>query len=237
MGPVVFRHRHPQPGGAGAGDRLFRADRVPGRPQVPGLRRASVHHLRPHRRHPCGHHQSRQPARLPGQPGKPQPGQRLPALGRAHRPGQGQGRVQYLVPRPGRGRAAGRRDRGGQHHGHLRPRTPVRDRAAPGAGRPGSPPVPQPPPSTPATRAGLSSSPRRPGPAASPPPWPSAPSPGCCPRSAPPACPPPRPYGPCDLPAGPAAEPRTGSPGPRPPSRHRPANRTTPTITRPSRKP
>ena len=35
----------------------------------------------------------------------------------------------------GRGRAAGRRDRGSQHHGHLGAGTPLRDRAAPGAGR------------------------------------------------------------------------------------------------------
>ncbi len=34
-----------------------------------------------------------------------------------------------------RGRAAGRRDRGRQHHGHLRPGTPLRDRAAPCPGR------------------------------------------------------------------------------------------------------
>ena len=54
-----------------------------------------------------------------GQPGKPEPGHRLPALGRAHRPGRRQGRARHPVPRPRRGRPAGRRDRGGQHHGHL----------------------------------------------------------------------------------------------------------------------
>ncbi len=35
----------------------------------------------------------------------------------------------------GRGRAASRRDRGSQHHGHLRPRAPPGDRAAPRARR------------------------------------------------------------------------------------------------------
>src|ERR1700729_515978 len=57
-----------------------------------------------------------------------------PVLGRAHRPGRCQGRPGHPVPRPGRGRAAGRRDRGGQHHGHLGARTPLRDRAAPALG-------------------------------------------------------------------------------------------------------
>ena len=58
-----------------------------------------------------------------------QPSDALTAAGRR------QGRARHPVPRTGRGRAAGRRDRGGQHHGHLRPGTPLRDRAAPGAGR------------------------------------------------------------------------------------------------------
>ena len=58
-----------------------------------------------------------------------------PALRRADRPGRRPGRVQRPVPRPGRGRAAGRRRRRRQHHGHLRPRTPSRDRAAPRPGR------------------------------------------------------------------------------------------------------
>ena len=39
------------------------------------------------------------------------------------------------VPRPRRGRAARRRDRHRQHDGHLGPRAPLGDRAAPGAGR------------------------------------------------------------------------------------------------------
>ena len=46
-----------------------------------------------------------------------------------------QGRARHPVPRPGRGRAAGRRDRGGQHHGHLGAGTPSGNRAAPRAGR------------------------------------------------------------------------------------------------------
>ena len=37
---------------------------------------------------PGRHHAGGQPARRAGQPGKPQPGRRLPALGRAHRPGR-----------------------------------------------------------------------------------------------------------------------------------------------------
>jgi len=58
-----------------------------------------------------------------------------PSLGRAHRPGRRQGRARHPVPRTGRGRAASRRDRGSQHHGHLRPRAPPGDRAAPRARR------------------------------------------------------------------------------------------------------
>ena len=74
-------------------------------------------------------------ARRAGQPGKPQPGRRLPAFGRADRP-SGRGRhVRHAVPGPGRDRAAGRRGRGGQHHGHLGAGTPPRDRAAPRARR------------------------------------------------------------------------------------------------------
>ena len=51
------------------------------------------------------------------------------------RPSRGKERVQHVVPRFGRGRALGRRGRGGQHHDHLSSGTPQRDRAAPGAGR------------------------------------------------------------------------------------------------------
>ena len=51
------------------------------------------------------------------------------------RPGRRQGRARHPVPRPRRRRAAGRRDRRSEHHGHLGAGTPLRDRAAPGAGR------------------------------------------------------------------------------------------------------
>src|SRR6266567_915604 len=68
---VVLRRGHPQARGAGPRHRLLRADRLPRRRKIPALRRASLHHLRPHRRHPSRHHQSRQPAGRPGQPGKP----------------------------------------------------------------------------------------------------------------------------------------------------------------------
>ena len=44
-------------------------------------------------------------------------------------------RVQHAVPWPGSGRAAGRRDRRGQHHDHLGAGTASGDRAAAGAGR------------------------------------------------------------------------------------------------------
>ena len=44
-------------------------------------RRAPLRDLRPHRQHPGRHHRRRQPARRPGQPGEPERGQRLPALG------------------------------------------------------------------------------------------------------------------------------------------------------------
>ena len=165
----------------------------PAAADVPRLRRPPVADLRPRRDTQASHRRRRQPARPPRQPGRPQPGQRLPALGRAHRPGRRQGRAQHPVPRPRRGRAAGRRDRRRQHHGHLRARTPLGDRAAPGAGRhprPDPHPVPgrgdparpwsaapsasssarSPPPSTPAATARPSSSRPRPGPAASPPP-------------------------------------------------------------------
>ena len=130
---VVLRHRDPQARGAGPGHRLQCADRLPGRREVPGLRRASLHHLRQgcHQPGPGGG----QPSGRPGQPGKPVLCECVPDVGRAHRPAQDQGGVQYPVPGPGRGGAAGRRDRGGQHHGHLRPRTPLRDRAAPRPGR------------------------------------------------------------------------------------------------------
>ena len=210
--PVVLRGRHPQPGhlapeidssvlvGFPAAEKYLGFD---GHPSEIYVRTAE---------HPGRHHRRRQPARRAGQPGKPQPGQRLPALGRADRPGRRQGRARHPVPRPGRGRAAGRRGRGGQHHGHLRPGTPLRRsgcaaRWAPPAARsapsswprpsccpwPAAPPAsssaPPPPPSTPTPRAGPSSSRPKPGPAAWPPPCSSAPSPGCCPPSAPPACP------------------------------------------------
>ena len=79
---------------------------------------------------------------VPGQPGKPQPGQRLPALGGAHCPGRHRGRARHPIPRPGRGRAAGRRD-GVANIMVSRSGTPLRDRAAP---RPGRHPRPDPRP-------------------------------------------------------------------------------------------
>ena len=101
-----------------------------------------------------------------------------------------QGRVRHPVPRPRRGRAAGRRGRRGQHHDHLRARAPLRRsgcaarsarpraRSAPSswprpscspwpAAPSGSSPAPPPPPSTPTPRAGPSSSRPKRGPAAS----------------------------------------------------------------------
>ncbi len=159
----------------------------PAAAELPRLRRA------PLRRSTCGPGHSqvdhrRQPARRPGQPREPQRGRRLPALRRAHRPGRRRERVRHPVPRPGRGRAARRRGRRRQHHGHLGARTALGDRAAPGPGRHQGPdphPVPlrgdparadrrrrrghrsapSPPPSTPTPRAGPSSSRPRPGPA------------------------------------------------------------------------
>ena len=154
-------------------------------------------------------------------PENPERGQRLPALGRADRPGRRRGRLRHPVPRPGRGRAAGRRGRRGQHHDHLGAGTPPGDRAAPRAGRHQRPdPHPVPGRGHPARpgrrrrrghrrrrrhrrlrpRQGLgrsSSRPRR-GPAASAPPSSSAPSPDSCPPSAPPACHPRRHSGPSD---------------------------------------
>ena len=67
------------------------------------------------------------------------------AVLRAGRAGRCQGGVQHPVPRAGCGRAAGRRDRGGQHHGHRGAGTAQRDRAAPRARRdPGAHPDPVP---------------------------------------------------------------------------------------------
>ena len=50
---MVLRDRHPQPGHLCPGDRLGGPGRLPGRGEVPGLRRAPVGDLRPHRRHPA----------------------------------------------------------------------------------------------------------------------------------------------------------------------------------------
>ena len=73
-----------------------------------------------------------------------QPG-RVGAVLRAGRAGRCQGGVQHPVPRAGCGRAAGRRYRGGQHHGHCGTGTAQRDRAAPRARRdPGAHPDPVP---------------------------------------------------------------------------------------------
>jgi len=54
------------------------------------------------------------------QPGKPQPGHRLPPLGRPHRTRRNRGRPRHPVPRPWCCRPPGRRDRCRQHHDHLR---------------------------------------------------------------------------------------------------------------------
>ena len=65
----------------------------PAAEHVPRLRRPPLDDLRPYRRDRPASPRGGQPARRPGQPGKPQPGRRLPALGRAHRPGRRQGRA------------------------------------------------------------------------------------------------------------------------------------------------
>ena len=152
---------------------------------LPRLRRAPLHHL-PARRDQPGPRASttcsppRPTPRTPERSSVSQPSAALTAQADA------KSALQRPVPRPGRGRPAGRRDRRGQHHGHLRPRTPLRDRPAPRprrhqrphphpvpgrgdpagpapAGSPGSPPVRPPPPSTPTPKAGPPSSPRWPG--------------------------------------------------------------------------
>ena len=56
-----------------AGAQLGGPGRLPGRGEVPGLRRASLEDLRPHHRErPGRHHAGGQPSRRRGQPGKPQ---------------------------------------------------------------------------------------------------------------------------------------------------------------------
>src|SRR5258708_10102120 len=136
----------------------------------------------------------------------PSPSRRPPC-----RPSRRQGRPRHPVPRPRRGRAAGRRDRGRQHHDHLRPRASLRDRAAPGARRhprpdppsssprpsccpwPAAPPAPSPaPPLSPPTPAATTRPPSslpRPRPVPLPPLLSSAPCPLFITPSAPPTCP------------------------------------------------
>ena len=127
--PMVLRGRHPQTGRAGLCHRLLRPGRLPRGREVPGLRRPSLHHLPPRPERPG--QRRRQPSRRHRQPREPQRGQRQPTLLRPGRPSRRQERPQRPVPRPRRRRPPGRRGRRRQHHDHLRPRTPLRDRPAP----------------------------------------------------------------------------------------------------------
>ena len=215
--PMVLRRRHPQTGRARLRHRLLRPGRLPRGREVPRLRRPPLHHLPPRPDRPG--QRRRQPPRRHRQPGEPQRGQRQPTLLRPRRPSRRQERPQRPVPRPRRRRPPGRRGRRRQHHDHLRPRTPLRDRPAPRARRhqrphphpvplrsrparaprrqpSASPSAPPPPPSTPTPNTGPPSSPPKPGPAASPRPSSSAPSPGSSPPYAPHASHPPKPCGP-----------------------------------------
>ena len=79
-------------------------------------------------------------------PAEPQRGRRLPAVGRPGRPSRRPGSLRRPVLGPRRRGPLGRRSRGGQHHDHLRARTPLGDRAAPSARghqRPHPSPVPR----------------------------------------------------------------------------------------------
>ena len=123
------------PAVAGPRDRHLGPGRLPRRRALPRLRRAPVRALRPHRQHP-GRRQpvdsllgARPTRRTPARSTSSQPSSSLIAQADAA------GAFDTPVPRPGRGRAAGRRGRRGQHHDHLRPRTPSGDRAAQGPGR------------------------------------------------------------------------------------------------------
>ena len=124
-----------RPGRARAGDRQVGADRVPGRRRPDfGLRRAPEPDLRagaaPTAPPTCPRLLAR--ATDPETPGT---GDGEPAVGRAVRP-VGGGRLDHrAVARSRRGRAARRRRRHRQRHGHLGAGTARRDRAAPRAGR------------------------------------------------------------------------------------------------------
>ena len=58
-GQWFYRDRHPQPGHLRTGNRLGGPGRLPRRGEVPGLRRAPVEDLRPHRQRPRRHHRGR----------------------------------------------------------------------------------------------------------------------------------------------------------------------------------
>ena len=107
--------------------------RVPHRRAVLRLRRPP-HRALPAQRSQPGQRRGRRPARHrePGQPLRR--GGQL-SVGHPESRGGRQGGIQRAAPRSRRRGPPRRRRRHRQRHGHLRPRTPLRDRPAPGPGR------------------------------------------------------------------------------------------------------
>ena len=137
--PLVHRDRHPRPGHARRRARHRRADRLRRRRvDLFGADRNAVDGLR-----------ARRPGRASracatcsaatANPEHPRGGRRLAAVRRARGARGGQDRVHLALPRPRRGRAAGRRRRDRQRDGDLGARAALGDRpAARARARPGA---------------------------------------------------------------------------------------------------